>query len=476
MGSQVKVYSAMNVEEKAEWHVRNGCAGHPKLGEFKDTWTANVAQVLRWRDELAQWQKDPSSGAAVVRPAADLDGEAWSTMFRNMNMTDHGAYADSQALVRDTLYPTIRTLLEAGFAGELWAKDDAGGKCLKKLLSSLYYILNAGFSGSTELKFYQDAARRGQTRGKAIVDDFLAAAIKADTPGWAALRGLPKAVRTDAEGKVWCQLDLLNETTLSKACGGATVGEAPWEKDAGQKAWKRLMYTPDQILPLHGAALAKPFAAAVTSALPAELKKQAVVKPGPPKTNDRVRSKWDEYQSEAEKQPDLPRWAHLAAIAKEHDAGGGFYFAVNDFVRCSVTCPTAVALLAAHGALVKAFHVVSSKNGFHPDSAPSASGYRDAKLIVRFEAAGKDVDYVGAAEHESSLSEGYLSPLLGVSDEDVKAKRFGDRFPPLAMLCEIQLVHQQWLNVKKSTSFGYKALRATTWSKLIYEFTKYRTR
>jgi len=143
-----------------------------------------------------------------------------------------------------------------------------------------------------------------------------------------------------------------------------------------------------------------------------------------------------EYYQEHQQAPDAPRWRHLAkmfeangiVLEKLHKSvrDRPFAFAINDLVRCSVTCPSAKGLLAAFGRLTAAdtehITVVAAKNGFRKGATPSPSGYRDLKLIARFETG--DVDWGAVVDCNTAGVCEFVAAVLDITEADVSGKRF----------------------------------------------------
>jgi len=172
------------------------------------------------------------------------------------------------------------------------------------------------------------------------------------------------------------------------------------------------------------------------------------IRPGPPKTLARSLAKSVEYQSESEEDSDLARWSWFEKKFQEQfkrspTKSEDFVWNIVDFARCSIVVKSARDLIEIKQLVEKRFTVVGLKNGYRSDEVAKGSGYRDLKLLVEVEFDGLNL---------GSLSQGEQK---------------------IVMICEIQLICDQWLNNKKTTSLSYKVLRSLTLRNLLHDFAKY---
>jgi len=172
------------------------------------------------------------------------------------------------------------------------------------------------------------------------------------------------------------------------------------------------------------------------------------VRAGPPKTLARSLAKSSEYKLEYDGGLGCERWTQFGETFRNQfkrppTKPEDFVWNIVDFARCSIVVNSARDLLRMKSLVEERFPVVGLKNGYSSNAEAKGSGYRDLKLLVLVEFDNLQLGDISETEQD------------------------------IVMICEIQLICDEWLDNKKNTSLSYKVLRSTTLRNLLRDFAKY---
>jgi len=176
------------------------------------------------------------------------------------------------------------------------------------------------------------------------------------------------------------------------------------------------------------------------------------VKHGPAKTKSRCKAKSEEYEREKED--------FVVKRAQELNVDSFWYARILDYARVSVSFPNATELVRAFKAIKNECKVVGVKNGYALNAKPPPSEYRDLKLLIWFSVEGQSM---GSKAYNRNHGSRYCTTMRD------------ELFVPegAEMIVEIQLLLEDWLKNKKSSSLTYKIRRNEDWRTLAREFHKY---
>jgi len=170
--------------------------------------------------------------------------------------------------------------------------------------------------------------------------------------------------------------------------------------------------------------------------------------PGPPKTRARTLAKAIEYQAEFAKEENAKRRSRFfekfeKVYGRKPNKPEDYIWNIVDFARCSITVPSAREVLQVKRMIEKEFSVVCVKNGYSSNFCVTGSGYRDLKLLVEVEFENLN--------------------LAGITHTEEKT----------TLICEIQILCDEWFENKNTTNISYKILRAKSLCYLLYDCEKY---
>jgi len=175
---------------------------------------------------------------------------------------------------------------------------------------------------------------------------------------------------------------------------------------------------------------------------------KAVIHLGPSKTLERSISKSQEYKNVSRKSKANTRWTRFGNKFRETFGRApkkpeDFVLNIVDFARCSIIVRSARELLKVKQLIEDKFKVVGVKNGYSSKVEAKGSGYRDFKMLIQVEFDNLKLGNVSKVEQN------------------------------LTMICEVQLIHVEWLKNKKTTSLSYKVIRSSNLRELLRDFSKY---
>jgi len=166
---------------------------------------------------------------------------------------------------------------------------------------------------------------------------------------------------------------------------------------------------------------------------------------GPPKSWARTLAKASEYEAEFEQEHNAERRCNFfqkfeQVYGREPCEPEDYVWNIVDFARCSITVASAREVLEVMSIIKSVYPVVCVKNGYSSKFRVTGSGYRDLKLLVEVE----------------------FDDLPIPCEKQKKT-----------MICEIQILCNEWYKNKITTSISYKILRAKSLCDLFYDCEKY---
>jgi len=168
---------------------------------------------------------------------------------------------------------------------------------------------------------------------------------------------------------------------------------------------------------------------------------------GPPKSWARTMAKASEYKAEFAEEHNAERRGNFfqkfeQVYGRKPNEPEDYVWNIIDFARCSITVASAREVLEVMHVIESEYPVVCIKNGYSSKFRVTGSGYRDLKLLVEVE---------------------FDDLSTGIPCEKQKK----------TMICEIQILCNEWYENKITTSISYKILRAKSLCDLFYDCEKY---